>query len=327
MLVASLGCESLPTQVSGGQPPARGVTFVDWTADGYATPAAAASLDALAATGANTLIVIVTAYQRDARANQVRSDDPRTPSRPAVGQVVVDAALRGMQIVLKPHVDLDDGRWRGTLSPADPAAWFDSYREYLVGWARYADSLSISEFVVGTELAGTIEHEGEWRETIAAVRQVFSGRLVYAASWDEAARVPFWDALDLVGVNFYFPVTTRRNPGRLEILGGWAPWLERLRVLGEQTGLPVLLTEIGYRSIDGAGIAPHDQRSTAPLDLVEQADLYWAAFAAIQDRDWIAGLYWWNWPADGSGGPTNADYTPAGKPAAAELASAWRGSQ
>ena len=307
---AALGCEKLPTgPVERFTPPLRGITFVDWTADGYGTATATASLDALEATGANTMIVIVTAYQADAGAATVRAGDPRTPMASAVQQISDATRARGLRVTLKPHVDLDDRSWRGRIAPPDPAAWFQSYRAFILPWAALAQSLGASQFVVGTELAGTLGQAAEWRRTIAAVRAVFSGEVLYAASWDEAAKVPFWDALDLVGVDFYFPVAGRRDAGRLELLAGWQPWLDRLHLLHRQTGRDILLTEIGYRSVDGAGMAPYAFGSGAALDLGEQADLYWAALQATGDQHWIRGLYWWNWPADGSGGPRNTDFT------------------
>jgi hypothetical protein len=137
-------------------------------------------------------------------------------------------------------------------------------------------------------------------------------------------RVPFWGDLDLVVVDFYFPVATRHDAGRLELLAGWQPWLDRLRLLHRQTGRPILLTEVGYRSVDGAGMHPQEYGTDDGLDLGEQAELYWAALQATGNQGWLAGVYWWNWPADGSGGQTNLDFTPRGKPAAEELRGAWR---
>ncbi|MCH7549462.1 MAG: hypothetical protein IH969_08025, partial [Candidatus Krumholzibacteriota bacterium] len=68
---------------------------------------------------------------------------------------------------------------------------------------------------------------------------------------------------------------------------------------------------------------PYDFSASASIDLEEQADLYWAAIEAAGAREWIEGLYWWNWLASGNGGPSNTDYTPSGKPAEKELSDAW----
>jgi hypothetical protein len=324
-LIAAVACDRLPTgPAHAPRAPARGIILADWTANGYAAPSALSALDAIARTGARVLPVVVTAYQADARASAPRVDAARTPSAGAVRTLVAAAAARGLAVAFKPHVDLDGGGWRGTIEPGDAAAWFAAYRAFIRPWAALAESIGAPQFVIGTELAGTLEHEAEWRETIREVRAVYSGEIVYAASWDEAARVRFWDALDRVGVDFYFPVASRENPGRLELLAGWQPWLERLERLHRQSGRPILITEIGYPSVNGAGMRPYAFDRGAPVDVAEQADLYWAALEATGGKPWIAGLWWWNWLADGSGGAANADYTPNGKPAAAELAAAWR---
>ena len=322
--LAFCGCERLATgpAVTSSRE-ARGITLVDWSASGYASPAAADAIAALAATGANTAVIIVTGYQDDRGSGRVRADDPRTPTPAAVQSAIARALAMGLRVALKPHVDLDDGSWRGGIEPRGPATWFAAYRDFIVPWAALAQASGVAQFVVGTELAGTVGDEASWRGTIRAVRDVFSGTLTYAASWDEAARVPFWSDLDRVGIDFYFPVAARNHPGRLEILAAWQPWLERLQLLHRQTGKPILLTEVGYRSVDGAGMAPYAYDRAAALDLGEQADLYWAALEATGDQPWIDGLWWWDWPADGSGGPQDPGYTARGKPAALELESAW----
>jgi hypothetical protein len=329
-LLELAGCERLPTAPAQSNPAQiHGMTFADWTANGYSRASADRGLDAIAAAGATHLAIIVTAYQANPRAHEIRLTNARTgariPTASAVQHALNHAQSLGLQVVIKPHVDLDDGTWRGNIAPSDPHAWFKSYRDFILPWAELAATVGAVQFIIGTELAGTIQHQQLWRETISQTRAVFPGEIVYAASWDEACKVPFWRELDFVGVDFYFPVTARLDPGRFEILAGWQPWLERLRLLHRQAGRQIILTEIGYRSVDGAGMRPYEFGNNARLDLQEQADLYWAALQATAATDWIAGLYWWNWPADGSGGLQNTDYSPSGKPAEVELQKSWRG--
>jgi hypothetical protein len=299
------------------------VILADWTPSGYLGPGCAAALDDIAATGANSVAVVVTWYQADPRDSVVSSLSGRTPSAAAVSAAVTGAAQRGLSVTLKPHVDVADGTWRAGIRPSLPAAWFESYRALLLPLAGQAEAWDVARLVVGTELAGTVGEEASWRALVADVRAVFSGEILYAASWDEVQTVPFWDAVDVVGVNAYFPVATRNDPTRVDLLVGWQSWLERLDMLRRRTGRPIVFTEIGYRSVDGAGREPFRHGDGAPEDAGEQADLYWAALQALDGEEWFGGAYWWNWRVDGSGGPGNRDYTPAGKPAAKVLAAFW----
>lgn len=303
----------------------RGVTLADWSADGYGRPSAMAAVDDIAGLGATRVVIVVTAYQNRVTDNSVRTDPSRTPTESAVAQAAARAAAHGMETAVKLHVDLDSGEWRGNIRPADPDAWFESYRTFVEQWSDFAANVGAAQLVVGTELAGTIEHEDHWRALYAAVRSKYGGEVVYAASWDEAWKVPFWDAVDRVGIDFYAPVAQRVTSGRVEILAGWQPWIDRMTILHNQTGKRLLLTEIGYRSIDGAGMHPYDFGAYAAVDPGEQADLYWAALEAVGSKDWIEGVYWWNWLASGRGGVENKDYTPKGKPAQEELSGAWDG--
>jgi hypothetical protein len=324
-LGATLGCDELPTgPADATQMTVRGVTLADWSVDGYSTPAAFSAVDRIALAGANTMPVVVTLYQAGRNDNAPVADPQRTPSQSAVADVILHARSRGLQISLKIHVDLDTGEWRGLAEPSDPVAWFDNYRVAIAPWVSLADAMSVEQLVVGTELAGTVRYESLWRGVVAEVRSGYRGEVTYAASWDEARLVTFWDALDVVGVDFYAPIAKRTNAHRLELLGEWQPWLVRLQLLHKLTGHDVLLTEIGYRSIDGSGMSPYDHSSNAQTDVQEQADLYWAALQAVGDKPWIRGVYWWNWLANGSSAEELNDYTPKNKPAEQELIGAWQ---
>src|SRR5262249_50466615 len=254
----------------------RGIALADWTPGGYATPACGDAIDALAATGANTMIIVVTAYQPAASSSVPREDAARTPEHSAVRARAGPAPQDGLAVVVKPHVDVDDGTWRGRIAPPDPAAWFDAYRHFVVGWAAFADSLGSPEFVVGTELASTLASSGEWQRTIAAVRQVFHGQISYAASCDEAERVPLWRDVDRAGVDFHCRVAQWADAGGVERLAGWQPCLDRLPILQAKIDRPMFLAEIGYRSVDGAALRPWDAALAGGIDVEEQADLYWA---------------------------------------------------
>lgn len=327
MLACLAGCSDLPNQpADAARMTIRGITLADWTATGYTTPQALAQVDRIAADGANMLPIVVTVYQDALSANDPAADAGLTPTDSSVAQLIFAAKTRSVPlgVSLKLHVDLYDGQWRGHISPSNPTQWFASYGAIVRQWAILAEASGAEQLVIGTELAGTLEHEQEWRALIADARLLFSGEILYAASWDEAREVPFWDALDLAGVNFYAPVAIRKNAHRFEILREWQPWLERFQLLHKLADRDIIVSEIGYRSVDGAGMHPYEFGTSPPVDLEEQADLYWAALQAMGDKPWIRGVYWWNWLANGSPGAELLDYSPKDKPAETELIDAWQ---
>ncbi|MEZ5064490.1 MAG: hypothetical protein R3B81_07115 [bacterium] len=319
------GCDRLPTGPPEGasQLRTRGVTIADWTAGGVASAAGLSAIDEIAATGADTIVFVVSIEQDTATSP---APDPETTPRPDAFLVAAAHARGlGLAVGVKLHVEVRDGTWRAMIRPEDPATWFTAYREVVRSWADAATAADAAWLAVGTELAGTCHLATEWRRVIVDARERFDGALTYAASWDEAERVTFWDALDFVGVDAYWPVAARRDPSRLDALAAWQPWLARVEALARRADRDVVFTEIGYRSCDGAGMYPSDFQSPEPADPGEQEDLYWAALQAIADTPNVAGIWWWSWELGtaGTGGPDDTGYTPRGKPALDVLTTVW----
>lgn len=216
------------------------------------------------------------------------------------------ARERGMTTFLKPHLAYwgSGFKWRGTISFNEEAQWdrfFRGYTSFIVHQAELAQQAGVDKFAVGTELHKTLHREAEWRAVIAAVRAVYDGELTYAANWDEVKDVPFWDALDLVGVQCYFPLSDKRSPTEAELIAGWAKVLDRLRGDSARHGKPILLAELGYAESEAAAIEPwSDQRvgdraagAALKLRCME------VALGQIEDQPWIAGVYLWKWfPGD-----------------------------
>lgn len=104
-----------------------------------------------------------------------------------------------------------------------------------------------------------------WRRLVVEVREVFTGRLTYAANFDQYQQVGFWDALDVVGVNAYFPLrsdlTETEGSEALEgtFVSSWRRTLAAFEELVERDGLhgrPFLFTEIGYTRRLGGTLEP-----------------------------------------------------------------------
>jgi len=231
--------------------------------------------------------------------------------------------------LLKPHVWLH-GSWPGDVemsSEADWQSWFASYREFLLGWARFAAAEGIEGLCLGTELDKTLVREREWRALIAEVRALYPGLLTYAANWTHFEAVPFWDALDAIGVNAYFPLSAAARPTVEELVAAWQPIRAQLAELARRVDRPIVFTEIGYHPSEGALARPWEwDVGSAALEPACQANGYEAALRVFLDEPWFGGLFWWKWHANGPrtrrGNPANT-FSPQGQPAEEVLKRAY----
>jgi len=293
----------------------RGVDLTSYQPEVFASSGAAAQLDRIKATGSTTVSIVVTWYQADKRSGDVQPDGAKSATDDGVRAIAAAARDRGMTIALKPHVDVLDGTFRGDIDPDDPAAWMRSYTGFVTHLADLATEVGATTFVIGTELETLSRRTDDWRALIDQVRQRYSGRLTYAANWvAEAERVKFWDALDLIGIDAYMPLTKDDpDPTVAELVRGWQPWRRRLASLSASVDRPVLFTELGYPSRLGAADRP-SQEGDGAISQPAQARLYEAAFRVFEDVPWFHGVWWWDWPGDGGDPARDAgSYTPAGK--------------
>jgi len=208
----------------------------------------------------------------------------------------------------------NQGRFSADIRMTSPADWrlfMANYRRYVLHYARLAADTDADILCIGTELAQASRAEGiagEWRTLAEEARSVYPGPLTYAAHHTEVEEIRFWDSLDYIGVNGYYPIA--KLPAALE----------SLEDLSARWNRPVIFTEAGFTSSPyaltepwrpGPYEAPHN---SVRLDL--QAEGWETLLTELWRRNFIWGVYVWKWHPNGAwGGPTNADHTPQGKPA------------
>ena len=244
------------------------------------------------------------------------------------------ARQQGIRTLLKPHLWVR-GRsaWPGDVnmaSEADWQAWFASYSRFILHYAQLAETARMDGFCIGTELQHATEpaHSNAWRVLIRQIRRVYHGPLTYAANWSgEYQQIRFWDALDYVGIQAYFPLSPAAAPPLDTLLRGWQPHLRALAAWQQRIRKPVVFTEIGYKTTPDAAARPWDwpdrTAAFATPDEATQARCYEALFRACWGLPWLKGLFIWKWyPGLAADGPArrHADFTPQHKPAEAVLA-------
>jgi hypothetical protein len=281
------------------------------------------------ALGATHVSLVITWVQNDVTASDVRASPDYTVSEALLRRLVREAHACGMQVLIFPILRLEHrtaAEWRGSIRPTDLPHWFESYGALLVELARLAAEEHVEVLSVGSELASTEQRLDEWTRLIARVRAAYRGSLLYSANWDHYDRVPFWPLVDQIGVSAYWGVIAPGHAPTLEEAeAAWGPIRTRLAAFARRLGRPVVLTEVGYQSVRGAGAFPWNDFLTGAdgaLDDEAQRVLYEAFARGWQDEPELAGVYFWIW--FDAGGPSDRGYTPRGKPAELVLRSWYR---
>lgn len=227
---------------------------------------------------------------------------------------------RGIKIMLKPQIWISRGVYTGKINPTNPHSWKvfkASYREFILHFAQLAAQHDIPLYCIGTELPSVVKREEKfWRELILELRSIYKGELVYAENWDQYDAVPFWDALDYIGLNAYFPLKGE-TPLTLEhIQQRWAKTSNRIGQVSKEFNRPVLFTEMGYRSIDDPLRRPWDYRDKAQnYNPKMQAIALEALLKKFMPQPWWQGGFVWKWFPDhpNAGGENHTGFTPQNK--------------
>lgn len=243
--------------------------------------------------------------------------------RPEGIQKTIELARQNnLKVMLKPQVWIPRG-WTGTLAfEADEwKNWEAGYEEYILTFAKMAETMDVELFCVGTEFRNHIEKRPDfWHQLIKKVREVYSGNITYAANWDDYQKVPFWDKLDFIGLNSYFPLVNKPTATTEEIQSAWQQWLNEIESFMSGQSTPLLFTEYGYLSVDNCTWKTWELEANIhhhAINQQAQAHAYQALYNVFWDKPWWAGGFLWKWFPEMKGheGYPDKDYTPQGKKA------------
>jgi glycosyl hydrolase family 113 len=299
-----------------------GVTLVIYGDGAGFGSQAAPLLDRLAVVGANSLSIAFPFYQRSSTASTVEDLAGATPSPDHLAGLIRAARERHFTVMLRPLIDeqslIAEGQWRGSLRPASVRQWFESYGSHLLPYAGLAQQEGVESICIGTELVSLEQEKQEWMNLIAKVRSVFRGQLTYCANWDSFSRASFWEGLDFVGIDGFFPLNAPSEASVDEMAAAWQPWARRLEQFQLSVGKPIVMTELGVTSQRGSHRQPWLWDQGTPVDLEGQGRYYRATCDALHGI--LGGMYWW--AVDlvlPIGLVVDGGYSPLAKPAESEI--------
>jgi hypothetical protein len=304
---------------------------------GYGTDYSAVLLDELARMDAGW--VSITPFGRlwslEDTAIRMDFEAPYDENRVAVRRMVAQAHARGLRAMVIPHLWVETSGWRGEVDPGTEEGWEayqESYREFILRWAEDASLAGADAFSIGVECKSWSGRFGRfWRSLIGEVRSIFPGLLTYSANWDEAEDVLFWDQLDLIGINAFYPLADHESATFDEYLAGAEAIVPNVEALATVLDMPVLFVEVGYTTRRDAAVEPWlwpDDMAEVIVDEHEQARGLEAMFRAFVPEPWFAGFFVWRYY-------TNIDdvsqeaiwgFSPHGKAAETLLAETFAGS-
>ena len=288
----------------------------------YDGPQITQSLNEMVGVGA-TWVQFNPAWGQSTTSASVIARTPQTVNDDHLERIIALAHRYGLKVFLAPHIYVPNGS-RSAIKPDDPAAWFASYTTFIGHYAAMAQRLGVEQFAVGSELASISHDRPGWLQVIRGVRATYDGTVLYAAEPGEAEGVPFWDAVDLIGIDAYFSLSTAPTTDASALQQAWEPIRAEMAAGSARYNRKILFTEAGYTSQEGTTTRPNDWMLGTPPSESEQAAAYRALLAAFSDEPWWEGVYWWVWnalPDNGSDHATN--YSPRGKAAEGVIREWW----
>ncbi|MCZ2808560.1 MAG: hypothetical protein O2V44_04305 [Candidatus Bathyarchaeota archaeon] len=299
----------------------KGLSFSAWSNDVFSSSESDESLRLLTETNTEWIALCFSWIQSNTTSHDIHLSSSGTPTPESIKHAITTAHNLGLKVMLKPMVEAVEREeissypvWRGEIQPS--TEWFESYSTFINFFAEFAEQNDVELFSVGCEYKKTTGEKDQWEKIISGVRERYSGPITYSADWTNYQNIEWWDSVDYVGIDAYFPLSILKyDPTFNELKNAWTNYADEIETWLSTVNKPVIFTEIGYRSGDGTNMAPSNYWSDMPVDLQEQRDCYEAAFQTLWNRSWFYGFYWWTWIFDPEeGGLNDSFHTPQRKP-------------
>jgi hypothetical protein len=274
---------------------------------GYGTHYTEELLDELVRLGANA--VAITPFGRlwslSSTVIDLDFELPYEVNRLAIRALIRQAHARGLRVIIVPHLWVETGGWRGEIDHASEEGWLAyqaAYRAFVLEWAENAELDGADALSIGVECKSWSGRFGAyWADLIGSIRERFHGSLTYSSNWDEVEDVLFWDQLDWIGINAFYPLADKDDAPYAEYESRAREVMKKLGALSALHQMPVVLMEIGYTTRANAAVQPWlwpDDMTNVVIDEHEQARALYAIGRAAADEPSVLGFFVWRYYAN-----------------------------
>jgi hypothetical protein len=226
---------------------------------------------------ANSLSISFPLFMSNRQSSQVFAT-PKTPTPAQLGLFIADAERAGLYVSIRPLLsEYQIGGNRTRWLPADMTAWFASYRQFLLPYARMAQASKVGMFIVGAEFE-QFGNSPLWNSLDQALAKVYHGRLAYSSGSGQLSRS--------TGGLYTFKTVDAYPPMNPPFLSGWQAY---------DRGLPsgTILTEVGIGAWDGAWRAPWQHRLQNQLYDPQVQVRWFSAACQAAKATGLGGIYFW----------------------------------
>ena len=215
-----------------------------------------------------------------------------------ISQCIEDAYSYGLTVMIKPHLWIGYNKFTGDLSFNSKKQWTtfeSSYRDYILEFAQIASAYNVEYFCIGTELKTFIKKRPLfWKNLIQEIKSLYKGKLTYAANWDEFEQIDIWKELDYIGIDAYFPLSSKKQPSLDQLKKSWSKYVKKIALVSKNYNKEVVFTEYGYRNSQFNTAKPWEEKNTVQNNR-NQTLAYQALLETFYPLKWFHGGYCWKW--------------------------------
>jgi hypothetical protein len=239
---------------------------------------------------ANSVSISFPFFMHGRTTSAIYSESPTTNARtPSPAQLALVAGLAeraGLYVSIRPLLDENSlGAPRTNWQPANPPAWFASYKEFMLPYAEMAQEADIPEFVEGTEFS-YFGNSPLWNGVATALRTVYTGTLVYDNNYGLQMRGNGGAGV-VEAVDAYQPQEFPPSASQAQLTAGWVAYD---RTLPRGT----VELEVDIAAVSGAYRRPFQVSgwNETQLDPAIQVNWFTGACDAAAETN-LGGLYYW----------------------------------
>ncbi len=254
---------------------------------------------------ANSASLLITCFTDNSSSSNVFCSEYDTPTISEIEYASQKIQNAGLLLNLRIYIDLQSKEWRCHWNPKDKEKAFMALENVLFKYVTLAEKVKAESIIIGAEYCHLTEpkYTKYWTGLIEKIRTVYKGKISYGANWNipykskfssEYEQIQFWDSLDWIGIDYYWPLNKRYSPTTKNLHFHHQNNLVLIEDFAQKKKKNVLITEVGFPIEDGGSYNPFDWTLKGPINPEEHFENHKAFLEEYKKRNNIYGAFFWH---------------------------------